>query len=32
VQARKASVWALFFRAGRLAAADYYPRLTGPDV
>ncbi len=26
----KGSVWALFFSAGRLAAADYYPALTSP--
>jgi len=26
----KGSVWALFFSGGRLAAADYYPSLTGP--
>jgi 8-oxo-(d)GTP phosphatase len=26
----KGSVWALFFSSGRLAAADYYPALTGP--
>jgi 8-oxo-dGTP pyrophosphatase MutT (NUDIX family) len=30
VRAKKGSVWALFFRAGRLAAADYYPNLAGP--
>ena len=32
VPARKASVWALFFRDGQLAAADYYPHLTDPGV
>jgi 8-oxo-(d)GTP phosphatase len=26
----KGSVWALFFSSGQLAAADYYPALTGP--
>ncbi|MGH3258246.1 MAG: bifunctional NUDIX hydrolase/histidine phosphatase family protein [Streptosporangiaceae bacterium] len=29
-QAKKGSVWALFFSSGRLAAADYYPDLTSP--
>lgn len=31
IQARKGSVWALFFSHGRLAAADYYPDLNGPS-
>ena len=26
----KGSVWALFFSAGQLAAADYYPALASP--
>lgn len=30
VRARKGSAWALFFSAGQLAAADYYPALTSP--
>ena len=29
IQAKKGSVWALFFSHGQLAAADYYPDLTG---
>jgi hypothetical protein len=29
-RAKKGSVWALFFSGGQLAAADYYPALTGP--
>jgi hypothetical protein len=31
-RARKGSLWALFFRGGRLAAADYYPSLTDPNA
>jgi len=30
-RARKGSVWALFFSGRRLAAADYYPAMTGPS-
>jgi hypothetical protein len=29
-RAKKGSAWALFFSGDRLAAADYYPALTGP--
>jgi len=29
VKAKKGSVWALFFRSGRVVAADYYPSVTG---
>jgi len=32
IRARNGSVWALFFSGSRLAAADYYPILSGPDV
>jgi hypothetical protein len=28
--AKKGSLWALFFAGGQLAAADYYPDLSGP--
>ncbi len=31
IRAKKGSVWALFFRAGELTAADYYPSVTSPD-
>jgi 8-oxo-(d)GTP phosphatase len=30
--AKKGSAWALFFYGGQLAAADYYPALTGPRI
>jgi len=31
IQAKKGSVWALFFSGGRLSIADYYPALADPD-